>query len=105
MVNFDYLYNPAAAREALNKNYFLDKKLGFQIIENGMILPHNHTDDDGKWTWVGLGGVVDSEGKFVKDSYVHHGSFKTYTPPQNQFSTARNLSSIWGCPILFGGTA
>lgn len=87
MVNLDYLYNPEAAKPRFDKNYFVDKKLGFQVIEHGTILPHNRVGDDGKWVWLGYGGVVDSDGKFVEDSYVHHGNFKIYTPPPNQFNT------------------
>ena len=40
MVNLDYLYNPAAAKPIFDKNYFVDKKLGFQVIEKGTMLPH-----------------------------------------------------------------
>ena len=32
MVNLDYLYNPEAAKPYFNKDYFLEKKLGFQVI-------------------------------------------------------------------------
>ena len=80
MVNFDYLYNPAAAREALNKNYFLDKKLGFQIIENGMILPHKSVNIPGKWHF-GQGGIVDKDGSYQKNSSVHYNG-EVYTPPK-----------------------
>ena len=40
MVNVDYLYNPDDIKDTLDKNHFVDKKLGFQIIEHGIILPH-----------------------------------------------------------------
>ena len=54
MVNLDYLYNPAAAKKYFDKNYFIDKKLGFSVIENGMILPYKKTVDN-KLTTNGLG--------------------------------------------------
>ena len=47
MINLDYLYNPDAAKNILNKNYFVDKKLGFKIIEKGTILPHRNQEG---WT-------------------------------------------------------
>ena len=62
MVNIDYLYNPAAAKPRFAKDYFVDKKLGFQVIENGTILPHRYTGDDGKRGIHGYGGIVDGEG-------------------------------------------
>lgn len=81
MVNLDYLYNPAAAKPHFNKNYFLDKKLGFQVIEQGTILPYKNTPVGGL---IGaLGGIVDSNGKFVKGSFVGPSvSNKAYTPPR-----------------------
>ena len=41
MLNLDYLYNPNsnAAKRARTKNFLVDKKLGFSVIENGTILP------------------------------------------------------------------
>ena len=65
MVNLDYLYNPAAAKPIFDKNYFVDKKLGFQVIEKGTMLPHKDVYVNGKWTW-GKGGIVDSNGNFVQ---------------------------------------
>lgn len=81
MVNFDYLYNPEVAKPYFDKNYLIDKKLGFQVIEKGTILPHK--DDgyvDGKWTW-GKGGIVDSKGEYVKSSSFIGNSESFYTPP------------------------
>ena len=74
MVNFDYLYNPAAAKENgyFDKNYFVDKKLAFRTIENGMILPHTSKG----------GGIVDGNGEFIKESFIHMGNGKAYTPPR-----------------------
>ena len=93
MVNLDYLYNPAAAKVHIRQDHFLDKPLGFQVIENGMLLPHKDIMVDGKWTW-GKGGLVDSKGEFVKSSHVFYGTGSSYTPPQNRFSTAPKPSSI-----------
>ena len=80
MVNLDYLYNPEAAKPHFSKSFFSDKKLGFQVIENGMILSHKDIIVDGKWTW-GKGGIVDNQGKFIKGSFVHRGVGGMYTPP------------------------
>lgn len=89
MINLDYLYNPEIAKSHFDKNYFVDKKLGFSVIENGTILPHKDVYVDGKWTW-GKGGIIDSNGKFIKDSHVLYGIDKHYTPPpRNRFNIAR----------------
>ncbi|MBR4153250.1 MAG: DUF563 domain-containing protein [Selenomonadaceae bacterium] len=80
MVNLDYLYNPDAARPNFDKNYFLDKKLGFQVIENGMILPHKDLRTPSKWNF-GLVGIVDNVGKYIDSSSVHYGVGGAYTPP------------------------
>ncbi len=42
MTNIDHLYNKDAAQKFFGKNYFVDKKLHFQITERGTILPHKH---------------------------------------------------------------
>ena len=80
MTNLDYLYNPAAAKPHFAKDYFVDKKLGFQVIENGTILTYK---DNGLGGLVGaLGGIVDSDGKFSGSSYVSGTrADKSYTPP------------------------
>ena len=85
MVNIDYLYNPDRAKKFFDKNYFLDKKLGFQVIENGTILPHKDVWVNGKWTW-GKGGIIDNEDNFVKNSTF--GACKVYTPPTNRLFKA-----------------
>ena len=84
MVNVDYLYNPEAAREGISKDYFLNEKFGFQVIEHGMVLPDKFINYKNY-----IGCVVDSEGKFVKSTHITHGgTFKAYTPPPNQFNIA-----------------
>ena len=83
MVNIDYLYNPDAAKNSFNKNYFVDKKLGFQVIEHGMILPHKRIPDakESRIRIWGLGGVFDSNGTFVKSSHVNaYLKSEIYTP-------------------------
>ena len=81
MVNLDYLYNPEAARKYFDKNYFVDKKLGFQVIEHGTILPYKNTPLGGLLG--ALGGIIDNEGKFVGDSFVTHSKAdKSYNPSQ-----------------------
>lgn len=83
MVNLDYLYNLDVAKRFANKSYFLDKKLGFQVIENGTILPHKWTAPPGKWSW-GAGGIVDNEGNFVEGTHVHGGIIGSYpSPPES----------------------
>ena len=103
MTNLDYLYNPAAAKPYFDKNHFVDKKLGFQIIENGTVLTYK---DDGRGGLMGaLGGIVDSEGKFIGSSYVMGTTAdRKYTPPQSQLVTAPKPSFISDIFILFGDT-
>lgn len=100
MVNFDYLYNPEVAKPYFDKNYLVDKKLGFQVIEKGTILPHVYVD--GKWT-LGKGGIVDSNGEFIKSSSVIGNSESFYTPPlesiQHSSETVIYLTifpKVWG---------
>ena len=87
MVNLDYLYNPDAAKKALNRNYFSDKKLGFQVIENGTILPYKDVIVDGKRRVWGYGGIVDSNGEYIKSSHVRGDLGASYTPPPRINST------------------
>ncbi|MBR6713469.1 MAG: glycosyltransferase family 61 protein [Selenomonadaceae bacterium] len=80
MTNLDYLYDKEAVKGLFGLDYFSGKELGFRTIERGTILPHNHTGDDGKWTWLGLGGIVDSNGEFIKESFIHTGVGGAYKP-------------------------
>ena len=81
MTNVDYLYNPKFAKDALRKDYFIDKKLSFRTIENGMILPHKTVDMSSGWN-CGLGGIVDGNGKYVKSSHMYISDSGIYTPPE-----------------------
>ena len=102
MVNIDYLYNPKAAKPYFDKNYFVDKKLGFQVIENGMILPHKKSNLPGAHAW-GLGGIVDSEDNYIGSSaIITTTADRKYTPPQSQFNTALKPSFTSECFSLFG---
>ena len=82
MVNLDYLYNPDAAKPYVDKNFFVDKKLGFQVIEHGTILPHKDSMVNGKWTW-GNGGIVDGNGEYIKSTHVNSSAGSSYTPPES----------------------
>ncbi|MBQ3434709.1 MAG: hypothetical protein IJG24_06665, partial [Selenomonadaceae bacterium] len=71
MINLDYLYNPAVTKDddLFSIDHFDDKKLTFQIIDKGMILPHKAIVD-GKPTadgW-GYGGLVDGNGEYIASS-------------------------------------
>jgi hypothetical protein len=88
VTNFDYLYNPTAAKGIFDKDYFIDKKLGFQVIEHGMILPHKVIETKTAVERLGCGGVVRENGEYIKESFIHHGIGGAYTPPQNQLSIA-----------------
>lgn len=80
MVNLDYLYNPEAAKPIFNKNYFVDKKLGFQVIKHGTILPHKDVMVNGRWTF-GSGGIIDENENYIRSSHVQSNVAKCYTPP------------------------
>lgn len=82
MTNLDYLYNPAAAKDLVGKNHFVDRKLHFQIIEHGTILPHKHLYINGNWIY-GFGGIVDRRGEFIKSSFVRYGDGDAYTPTED----------------------
>lgn len=75
MVKCDYLYKPETFIEKINKNHLSNKKLNFKIIDNGTILPHKDVPGT-----VGFGGITDSEGNFLEESFVHHGIKGVYTP-------------------------
>jgi len=94
LANLDYLYNPDAAKAHFSVNYVSAKKLGFQVIEHGTILPHKDVIQNGQWTF-GKGGIVDSKGKFFPGSAARNGVLNgSYTPPMNQFNTVPKLSFI-----------
>ena len=82
MTNLDYLYNPKVAKTAFEQNYFIDKKLGFSVIENGMILPYKRKVMNKPTNLWGAGGIVDGEGNYIKSSFVSQYLIcQAYTPP------------------------
>ncbi|MBQ6298374.1 MAG: DUF563 domain-containing protein [Selenomonadaceae bacterium] len=76
MVNIDYLYKPDAAKAHFTDNYFVDKELGFSVVENGTILPRKYISP-GK----NIGGIINNAGKSIQGSFVHRGVTIDYTPP------------------------
>lgn len=103
MANLDYLYNPDAVKDKFDRNYFVDKKLGFSVIERGTVLPHKNTAPPGQWSW-GAGGIVDSQGEYIKGSHVASSVGESYTPPPTASGTAPKRSSILGCLTTYGDT-
>lgn len=61
MINLDYLYNKDAAKDYFGKDYFVDKKLGYQILRQGKIVPHIKSERADYW---GVSGVIDNQGCF-----------------------------------------
>lgn len=59
MTNLDYLYSKDAAKNYFGKKHFVDKKIGFQTVKNGIIIPHIKDDTTDYW---GISGVLDGEG-------------------------------------------
>ena len=97
MTNLDYLYNPEAAKAHFTKNYFVDKKLGFSVIENGIILPHKkipNAQTTARKFW-GAGGIVDKNGTYFKRSFVNNGDGKYYTPPRINSIQLGNRCLSW----------
>lgn len=70
MVNFDGLYNKNYFGDKLKiGNYLSRKELYVEVIEDGVILPHlNYISPE---TPSGLGGIIDSEGNFIAESYLN----------------------------------
>ena len=81
MNNLNYLYEPDIREAFLSRNLFVDKKLGFQIIKHGTIVPCTSRVVDG--ILKRLGGIFDSEGKYIKSSSRRYGDSGVYTPPRS----------------------
>ncbi len=82
MVNYDGLYRSEIYKEAFSSNPFSDKQLNFKVYENGTILPHRSVTVNGNWTR-GVGGIVDSEGNWIKESFVlSEQGLGAYTPEE-----------------------
>lgn len=82
MTNLDYLYDKEAVKKYFGADYFSEKALSYKTIDGGMILPHNHVGEDGKWTWLGIGGIVDFYGRYIKESFIHNGVGGAYKPKE-----------------------
>ena len=80
MTNLDYLYNPDAAKDICD-NHFVDKKLSFQVIERGTILPNHYKQINGKTSDI-FGGIVDGKGEYIRGSHVYHSIGSAYTPAE-----------------------
>ena len=70
MMNFDYLYKNDLMKRYIGKDLRLNKKLGCEILRNAIVLPNDMSIITGLG-WGGGGGVVDSEGKFIHNSFMH----------------------------------
>lgn len=77
MVKCDYLYRPETYIEQIAKNHFSRQKLNFKIIDDGTVLPHKSVQGTS-----GFGGVVDKDGNFLEETFVHHGIKVAYTPTE-----------------------
>ena len=105
MTNLNYLYNPDAVKDIFHKNYFVDKKLGFRVIERGIVLPHKtiSVTDRRRRAW-GAGGIVDSEGEYIRETHVAASVGEPYTPPPHRIlNTAPKPSFISDFFSMFGG--
>lgn len=66
VTNRDYLYNKGIAKGYFEKDYFVEGKLGFKKISQGIIIPHEKTSDNQNEYW-GVCGVIDNQGHFHKE--------------------------------------
>ena len=99
MINYDGLYNKDYYSDKLFENHFSAKKLRFKIFENATILPHKTIVGA---AGAGFGGIVDSDGNYVEESFVHHGIKEVYTPTEEILDTNATVIylgmfvHIWG---------
>ena len=100
MNNTDYLYNQNEV-EVLKENLLDNKKLGFRVIEHGMILPNTRMYDDKSKKWIAGGGIVDSNGKYVEGTHIHARMGGAYTPPPESVQHRSETVIYLGvsCPI------
>ena len=78
MVNYDGLYNKNFYGKKVGQNHLSEQKLRFKVIENGTILPHKSIQNYP----TGLGGILDADGNYLEESFVHHGVTEIYTPEE-----------------------
>ena len=97
MINYDGLFNKNYFGDELFEDHISEKNLNFRILDNATILPHLSVPGT-----PGMGGIVDSEGNFIEESFLHHGVTETYTPTEEIFNSNRTviylgmLVDIWG---------
>ena len=83
MINLDYLNDKTFAKKIFAEKFnFVHEKLGFQVLENAIILPYKATVNGqrSKDGW-GFGGIVDCNGTYLRRSFVNSGAGEGYTPP------------------------
>ena len=76
MVNYDGLYNKEYFGDKLVENRLSERRLNFQIVEKGTILPFRYIDINGRL--MAMGGVLDSFGNFIENTSVHEGIGGSY---------------------------
>lgn len=81
MTNLDYLCNPSAAKKHFDRNCFVDKQLGFKVVERGAIVPFVPVVENGRRI-LEFGGVVDGNGRFIQSSVGRFGANDLYTPTE-----------------------
>lgn len=81
MTNLDYLCNPPAATKHFYGDCFVDKQLGFRIVERGAIVPFVPVVEKGRRI-LEFGGVVDGNGRFIQSSVGRFGANDLYTPKE-----------------------
>lgn len=96
MIDYEGLYKPEYYGEKLFENHFSTKKLAYQVIKDGTILPIIF--QDGK---LNFGGIVDAEGNFLARSSIHIGRGNSYLPEKILTSSETviyvgNMTNIWG---------
>ena len=102
MVNYDGLYNKEYFGDKINatSNHFSSQELYAEIIEDGIILPHINYQTPA--TPSGMGGIIDSEGNFIAESYLTPSlkkiySFKNNIPYKNETVVYFGMVvNIWG---------
>ena len=88
---YDFLYNKEQYTKGLRTNQFLDKKLGYRIIEDCFILPY---------TSVNEGGIFDSAGNYVKgSSWREGGGWLELEDRDNSETNLAELTSLQGMSI------
>lgn len=102
MTNTYYLYDSDANKAYFNKNRFVDKQLGFSVIERGTILPFKRPAKMRLSNWWGLGGVFDEQRNFVENSFPTTTNFDDYPLKSNIKKSSKTavylglFAPVWG---------